>query len=263
MNKNSVTVRAIYYLSAAVIAISLLPQARSAPLDEASNYNEWDVRIGVPIWGTGMDGRVGARGRTAEVDEDFWDLFDNLAWYGALDIDVRYCSHWLFFANTLNTRLKADGEPRRSLIGLVDEVKVTQQFRLIEFGVGYNLFPRKKLQLEPFIGGRFFYLAGELELSTAGPNIEFSQHKSWIDPMIGFVFRYPTDSTFSLYTEADIGGLIAADVTWQVNAGVEWDMSKHFYLRATYRNLNTDFDDDGFVFDVNMGGPQLELGWHF
>jgi len=67
-----------------------------------------------------------------------------------------------------------------------------------------------------------------------------------------------------LFAEADIGGFgVNSDSTWQAQGGVEWDVTRHFYLRATYRYLATDYDNDNFVYDVALGGPQLEIGFRF
>lgn len=264
MNRNSVGFLCVVCLSTALITISFQTQVRSAPLDEASNYDMWDVRIGLPLWASGMDGEVGVRNRTANVDEDFWDIFDVLDFTAALNVEVRYCGHWLFFVNAIYIKTEEDARPGGLLSGIISEVDLTQKYVNSDFGVGYNLFPKKRLRLEPFGGGRLTYLDAEIDLHIAGPNPEFSRSRTWVDPIVGLMFQYPTDSRFSLIAEADIGGFgVNSDSTWQAQGGIEWDVTRHFYLRGTYRHLSTDYDDDGLLYDVALSGPQLEIGFRF
>ena len=51
-----------------------------------------------------------------------------------------------------------------------------------------------------------------------------------------------------------------ADLTWPVNTGVEWSMALHPYPCATYRQFETDVEDDDFHYDIKQSGPQLEFG---
>ena len=44
---------------------------------------------------------------------------------------------------------------------------------------------------------------------------------------------------------------------------MEWNITRWLYLRASYRHLVTEFDEDEFEFDVEQSGPQLELGLRF
>jgi hypothetical protein len=211
-----------------------------------------------------MDGEVGVRNRTANVDEDFWDIFDVLDFTAALNVEVRYCGHWLFFVNAIYIKTEEDARPGGLLSGIISEVDLTQKYVNSDFGVGYNLFPKKRLRLEPFGGGRLTYLDAEIDLHIAGPNPEFSRSRTWVDPIVGLMFQYPTDSRFSLIAEADIGGFgVNSDSTWQAQGGIEWDVTRHFYLRGTYRHLSTDYDDDGLLYDVALSGPQLEIGFRF
>jgi len=62
----------------------------------------------------------------------------------------------------------------------------------------------------------------------------------------------------------NIGGFgVSSDLTWQAQGGVEWNITRWLYLRASYRHLVTEFDEDEFEFDVEQSGPQLELGLRF
>lgn len=265
MNKHSINFLHATYLSAALITALFQTQGRPAPLDEAKNYEIWDVRIGLPLWAAGIDGKVGIDNRNADVDEDFWDIADYLDFAAALNLEVRYCGHWLFFANTIYTKTGTEVTPGGLISSVISEVELTQKYVNSDFGVGYNLFPKKRIRLEPFVGGRLTYLEAEIDVHVvSAPNPEFSRSRTWVDPIVGIMFQYPTDSWFSLFAEADIGGFgVNSDSTWQAQGGLQWDVTRHFYLRGSYRYLATDYDDDGLLYDVALSGPQLEFGFRF
>src|SRR6185436_3982939 len=111
MNRTSLdSARALHWF-AAFITVLFLAQVSSAALKDADNYDIWDVRIGLPLWAAGMDGKVGIDNREAHVDEGFWDIADNLDFTAALNIEVRYCGHWLFFANAVYLKTEEDVTP--------------------------------------------------------------------------------------------------------------------------------------------------------
>jgi len=224
----------------------------------------WDVQIGFPFWASGLDGEIGVQNRSAHVDDDFDDIFDNLEFALGLNTEVRYCHHWLFFANVLYVKLEQNAQPGRLLSGIVNEVELTQKEFDADFGVGYNLFPHKPFRLEPFIGGRVTWLDAELSFAGPGGNVEFDGSRAWADPIVGFMVTFPAGKVLSLFTEADIGGFgVSSDLTWQVNAGGELNLGKHFYSRLTYRYRETEFEDGDFVADIKKSGPQLEIGFRF
>jgi hypothetical protein len=237
----------------------------SAATDPAAEATDlWDVQIGLPLWASGLEGEIGVRNRSVHVDEDFDDIFDTVDFLVPVNLEVRYCHHWLFFANMLYVETTTDAEPGRLIGGAVDEVRLKQKEFDADFGVGYNLFPHRAVRLEPFVGGRVTSVDAELSLAVPGDNPEFDDSKAWVDPIVGFMFKFPAGRTFALFAEADIGGFgVSSDLTWQVNAGGELSLGKHFYSRLTYRHLETDYEDDGFVYDIKTSGPQLEFGFRF
>ena len=266
MNTDYSVQRSIGGASLICLSTILMAGVCSAATDPAAEATDlWDVQIGFPLWASGLEGEVGVRNRSAEVDDGFDDIFDTVDFLFPLNLEVRYSHRWLFFANTMYLETTTDAQPGRLLGAIgVDEVQLKQKELQSDFGLGYNLFPYKAVRLEPFLGGRVTSLDAELSLAVPGPNPEFDDSKTWVDPIIGFMFKFPAGKTFALFAEADIGGFgVSSDLTWQVNAGGELSLGKHFYSRLTYRHREIDYEDDGFIYDVKMSGPQLEFGFRF
>ena len=265
MNTNPSVRRSIGAASVICLSTTLMTGVCSAATDPAAEATDlWDVQIGFPLWAASLEGEIGVRNRSANVDVDFDDIKDALDFLFPLNVEVRYCHHWLFFANTLYTETAVDAEPGEVLGAIgVNEVRLKQKDLLADFGLGYNLFPHKAVRLEPFVGGRVTSMDAELSFRVPGPNPEFSGSKTWADPIIGVFLKVPAGRMFALFAEADVGGFdVSSDLTWQAQGGVEFSL-KHFYSRLTYRHLETDFEDDGFIYDVKMSGPQLEIGFRF
>ncbi len=256
---NLAVLRGIYVFILLTCALPLC----AASSEEAPSAHDWDVRIGFPFWGAGLDGTVGVRDREARVDEDFTDVFDILDFFAPLNIEARR-GRGLFFANGLYVKTSTDAEPGGLLSGLIDEVELEQKQVLLDFGVGYNLIPQRPFSLEAFVGGRLQYLDTEISADLPGSSTSLSDSKTWVDPIIGLIARYRFNPTFVLYAEADVGGFgVSSDLTWQAQGGLEWNIARHLYLRGGYRHLDTDFGDDDFEYNLEQSGPLLEIGLRF
>lgn len=243
--------------------MALLTSVCSAADPPAEPNDLWDVQFGFPFWATGLEGEVGVRNRSTEVDQDFSDIVDILDFVIGLNAEIRYRQRWLFFADMSYIETTMEGEPERGL-GVVDEVRLKQKEYDVDFGLGYNLFPGSALRLEPFVAGRVTWLDAELSLAVPGDNLEFDGSKAWADPIVGVMLQFPANSFISLFAEGDIGGFgVSSDLTWQINAGAQLKLGRHFYSRLTWRHQETDLEDDGFIYDVRKSGPQLELGFRF
>jgi hypothetical protein len=230
-----------------------------AASSETDSEDNWDIRIGAPFWASGLKGTVGVGDREAHVDKDSSDIGDTLDFEVPLNLEMRK-QRWLFFANGLYAERSADAQPGGLLGGLINEVEFEQKQVVVDFGLGYNLIPGRALSLELFAGGRVRYVDAEI----TGASGSFSRSETWADPIFGVVARWQLGKRFTLFTEADIGGFgVSSDLTWQVNAGLEWNILRHLYLRGSYRQLDTEFEDGGFEYNITEGGPQLELGFRF
>ena len=235
---------------------------RAAP-DEPREQPGWDFQIGLPLWASGLDGTTGVRGRKADVDEDFSDIVDILDFAAALNVEVRR-QPWLLFANGLYAKTTTDAEPGGLLGGIINDVELEQKQFLLDFGLGYNITPRRPVSLELFAGGRLQYLDAEISVEFPASDASFSGSKTWIDPIFGLMAQWRLSRHFTLFAEGDAGGFgVASDLTWQAQGGLEWTINRHLYLRGGYRHLVTDFEDDGFTYDMTQGGPLLELGLRF
>ncbi len=98
----------------------------------------------------------------------------------------------------------------------------------------------------------------------SGLDRSFSLSEYWFDPYVGIRARYDLGKAFYLTGKADIGGFsVGSDLTWQASGALGCQLSRSIYLEMGYRYLYTDYNSNGFVYDVTQSGAQITLGFIF
>jgi opacity protein-like surface antigen len=118
----------------------------------------------------------------------------------------------------------------------------------------------ERVSLDLLTGGRIWKLSNTLTLSPGAlPGVELDLDESWIDPIAGARIFIDLSERLLLQARGDVGGFqVSSDFTWQALGTLGYRFSDRFTLRAGYRHLDVDFEnDDGFIYDVKMSGPIL------
>lgn len=69
---------------------------------------------------------------------------------------------------------------------------------------------------------------------------------------------------FFISGEADYGGFhVGSDKTWQELGTLGYDFNERLSARAGYRYLSVDYENDGFVWDVDIHGAIVGVTWRF
>ena len=93
---------------------------------------------------------------------------------------------------------------------------------------------------------------------------EVSGSKSWVDPFVGVRGRWNLTDRWYLTGKADIGGFgLASDLVWQVYGGIGTRLSEHASMELGYRHMAVDYQDGGFVYDVEISGVMASFIWRF
>jgi hypothetical protein len=91
-----------------------------------------------------------------------------------------------------------------------------------------------------------------------------SRTDQWVDPFVGLKARYYLTKPVYLTARADIGGFGAgADISWQVNAGIGCQLSKHVFSELTGRCYYVDYDNGGLFDRTFTYGVELTTGINF
>ena len=86
----------------------------------------------------------------------------------------------------------------------------------------------------------------------------------WFDPYVGLRGRYNFNKTLYTAVRGEIGGFgVGADLMWQVEGVIGINLTHCVFTEIGYRALGADFEDNNFVFDVVLHGPQITTGITF
>jgi opacity protein-like surface antigen len=248
---------------AAIICLAAASAQTASAQEVIDDNNGWDVRIGLPLWASGLEGTIGVRNRAVHIDDSFTDILDTLDFIAALNVEVRK-SRWLFLAEGFYTKTSTSGEPRGLLSGTGAEVELEEKMAFGDLAIGYALVKNERFSLEAFAGAQLLWLEPKLTLQLPIAERNFSTSKFAADPIIGAFLNYRLSRRVGLYAKGDVGGFdVSSHLTWQVEGGLDIPLGHRFYCRLAYRYLDIDYDKGALSADIALHGPQLELGIRF
>lgn len=110
-------------------------------------------------------------------------------------------------------------------------------------------------------------LAEEIENALAR-NIPdaISGSQEWVDPFVGMRARYNFTDRLYAVAKADIGGFgVGADLVWQAYGAFGYELTKSgkTTLEVGYRYMSIDYASSDFIYDVNLSGAMVSLGFTF
>jgi hypothetical protein len=255
-----------------------------------------EIRIGAPGWLAGVSGNSGVRGVVASPDVSFDQLLTHLTHVPiVLSIDIGY-KRWEFFGDGQYMEVGTSA----TLPGLLfTNANLHLQTGLAEGFVGYRLINCDKAALSLFAGARYSYQGGDLSIFNNGDarlvilrrllgirnKLDFSDSTDWVDPVIGARGKVKIWKATSLYAEADVGGFDAnsgsafeihregrrivrepvdsSDWSYQVQGGLEFQISRWFWAQAGWRYLKYDYRQEGFTNKTALNGPFIQGGVNF
>ncbi len=102
------------------------------------------------------------------------------------------------------------------------------------------------------------------EMLRSALNRTVSRTDDWLDPYIGLRGRYNLNQTFYLTAKGDIGGFtVGSEFTWQAEAALGCQLSRHLFAEIGYRALGVDYRKDGLIMDTITHGVQMTAGVNF
>jgi opacity protein-like surface antigen len=257
----------------------------------------FEIRIGVPGWISGVSGDTGVKGVVSNIDVGFEELFKHLTHVPlVLSLDIRY-RRWEFFADGEYIEVGDSA----TLPGLLfTNANFHLKTGWAEGFVGYRLINCDKATLSLFAGARYTYMGGDLSIFDNGDarlvilrrllgirkKLDFSNSTGWVDPVLGARGKVKIWKATSLYAEGDVGGFEAnsgsafevhregrrnivktpidsSDWSYQVQGGLEFQVSRWFWAQVGWRYLKYDYVQSGFTDKTALNGPFVQGGVNF
>jgi hypothetical protein len=108
-------------------------------------------------------------------------------------------------------------------------------------------------------GGRVWSVDNDVTFKAGLlPERKTGVSESWIDPVVGLRGSINLASGFFATAYADVGSG-ASDLTWQICGGIGYRFNDRFLGQIGYRHISVDYENDGFIWDVEMSGPIIGL----
>ena len=232
-------------LAAIVAAVAATPAAAQPASDE------WQVLVAPYLMGAALSGATTVRGVTVDIDVSPSDIFANLQ-FGAMALVAARKGNWGFGADTI-------------WIALGTTVRETN----VDFNQGaFAFYGLRRLgpAADVTFGLRVNTLRGKFTFK--GPDVTRSQHKMWVDPLVGVTVRTPADRRVQLSIYAEVGGFGAgSDLAWQVFPTASLRLSEKVSFELGYRWLDLDYatgdGNEQFGYDVLAQGPAAGFAFRF
>jgi hypothetical protein len=275
---------------AVACTLALLLQAPTARAQDGDRgispeqASAWSFEVVPFLWLPEVEGSVGTRGITADVDVDFNDLFDLMGdgelFAGGGHFEARY-DRFSFFVDAFGGTARPTSDvtfgPRRMLTGTAD---LTLDFTFVEFGPAFRVLEwpccdgGRPIVVDLLTGGRFMYFYQSISLRGSGGRFarDARATSTWVDPFAGGRFAVPLVGELDLVFRGDIGGFGAGSaLAWNLIGGFEYHLpwqpwGARTSVVAVYKALDFDYESgsrDAIDIALDLRGPALGLAFEF
>lgn len=81
---------------------------------------------------------------------------------------------------------------------------------------------------------------------------------------MGIAIDYQLNEKWNLHGSGQVGGFgVSSDSTWQVIAGIGYQINDCWSIIGGYRHQYIDYENGGFLYDLDIGGPMLGAVYNF
>lgn len=227
----------------------------SANSAHSQETEKWNYTAAFYMWMPGVDGTVGALGRTVDAEASFTDLISNTK-FGVMTGLLARKGRLSITGDFIYVRLGTDEQ----LPPFKVDVEIIPT--MLEGTGGYEIANN----FDVYGGIRFYSV--ENNITFNGPlTVEVDATKRWVDPIVGLRFSPELSKHFSVLAKADVGGFGAgSDLSWQLQAYGMWHVTEKSSIAFGYRVLDIDYKEESgnqFSLDMQIKGPSVEFVYKF
>lgn len=244
------------------LALSLLAAAAGTPTQAQESASPagtdgWSFGFAPYLWAAGMKGEMATLppAGPAEVDAGFDDILEDLSFAFMGMGEVRY-GRFAVVADIVYVDLEADAStPGPFFSG----AELDSETFIGTFQGSYRILAAEQGHLDLLAGARVWNVSTELDLDAGLLTArERDDSETWVDPIVGAQGQLKLGAGFYVAALANVGGFgVASDLTWDVFGGIGYQAWDWFAPVIGYRYLSVDYDNDGFLYDVEMSGPLI------
>lgn len=236
-------------------------ESHTAAPSPAPDSSGWQFMGAVYAPLMGLEGTVGIRSFSSEVDLPFRDIIKNLDAGLTGTFEARR-NRWSVNGDFIWLKISSSDEPTP-----LSNVSFKEEELIASLALGYEVYGDEKTNLDVLGGAALTYLDAELNLFT--PSLPISSRSSsgtlsWIDPFVGLRLRHRLSDRWGIFATGLYGGFGASsDPYWQALGGFSYWINENVALALAYRIIATDYQNGGFVYDVKTSGLNLGVVFRF
>lgn len=223
----------------------------------------WTFRVLPYIWAAGQAGDVATLPGLppASIDLSFSDILENLDIAAFLVADAEYGD--LFLTGEIAYASISSGASTPG--GAFSGGELTSKTLRGLAAVGYTVSRGEAHKLGVFGGLRIWNVDTKLALRTGGlPGVTIKDSETFADPVIGMRGSYRFAPKWSIDGSGSVGGFgIGADLEFGATATLTYAAGETWNVVAGYRYLSVNYDNNGFLFDVDQQGPVIGVTFTF
>ncbi len=244
--------------------------------------NKWHFTVAPYLWMAAMNGKLGVRGQTADIDIPFSDILDNLDMAGQLHVEG-WRDKFGFFVDATYMKIVVRGDAQLEQDQSLD-IKSTTEFFLGELGGFYRVgtWPfappsatyknktKTTVTFDIIGGGRYWWMKNKLNINGPVMDSDFSGDESWFDFIVGGRVIFDINKFF-VSIRSDVGGFglgFSSDISWNIAGYLGYELPWYkitpiIGYRALYDKYDNGSGDDRFLWDAWMYGPALGVAFKF
>jgi hypothetical protein len=232
----------------------------TAPQQNASSSG-WKFSFSPYLFAAGLKGDVGARGRVAEIDLSFGDVWSNLD-LGLMGSLKAQKNRFVLASDIMWVKMSKEFD---TPLDLYSSGKIGVNLFVWDMKGGYRVYEGKAGFFDALAGIRLMSNENNLNFRTGIlPGFDVSQRKTWATPVFGGHGLLNLSPKIFVSSVFDLGGGWGSDFTGQFYGGGGFRVKPWISLVGGYRYMKTDYDDNsGYVFDTRMSGILLGAKFDF
>ena len=268
------------FLTAAAVAVSIpllvtgaeaadiIDIQESMPVEERM-APEWTFSID-PFYGwlPGFDGDMLVFGHKASIDITAWDLIQNLdelihALNGIYEGSGELRNHQFGFQYDI-VYLNLGGTKNFGGDILSGSADLGFKMSMTTLAGNYRFYETPTAYADIFAGARITDVSVDLDLEVGNAGFEASDGDTWVDPVIGVKGRYDLNQNWYVKGTALYGGFgVSSDCLYDVAGFLGYEWANGIELYGGWRVAYTDYENDGFEWDMQLSGPMFGLTFKF
>jgi hypothetical protein len=233
------------------------PASRPKPPDP----DKWQFQFSPYLWIAGVNGRTGLGNLVVDVDAGLTDENVDLN-FGLMGTFEARKNRFIILTDFQYSNLGTD---RATPGPLFASAEADFKTFVLDPKIGYRIIdnPEKGAFVDVLAGIRYWHLRTDLNFNSGlASSVSASRSRSWVDGAGGIRGKTHLTPRIFLTGEADLGGG-GSNISYQLFGGVGVLVGKRYALIAGYRDLDVNYNKDGFLFDNALQGPIFGLGIKF